>query len=370
MRLATTALCLVILAAPVAAEEPPPVTILAAGNRLVISCDDPEALLLVTDLARMLTRPGAGDGDFTVIRLRHARAADAARLLDECSNGVREQAVQGGRGMNPFMGGFGGVPAPVVTTTRSEGNLRVVADPGTNSLIIQAKPMQLLGIRRLLDQIDVGDSDSGALVRTWPLPPFKYARAIDVAQLLREVYRENVGAGGPEATNGGSSRGRPAPLSIGVDDRSNRLIVACSEKLKTDIEELVNQLESSARDTPKTVKVMRIQGIDPMLVQRAVEAINGRTTPVAQSAPAQNMSGFDPSRMNGMNRGGFDPNGGVGGPGQGGFNPGFGGGLPGVIVPGGFGPPGMIPGGGNNGPNPAGGNNPGGGRRGGNRGRG
>src|SRR5207249_2973067 len=186
---------------------------------------------------------------------------------------------------------------------------------------IQAKPLDLIGIRRLLDQaIDVGDADSAALVRTWLLPPFKYARAVDVAQLLREVYRDHVGAasGSGDATmaaTNGRAAARPAPLSIGVDDRSNRLVLACSEKMKTDIEEVVNQLESSARDTPKTVKVMRIQGIDPLLVQRAVEAINGRSTPVAQT-PA-------PQGMNGMNRGDFDPGNGFGNPGQGTLNPGF-----------------------------------------------
>src|SRR5438309_8455062 len=93
--------------APSAGDESAPVTIMAVGNRLFVTSDDPQALALVNELVRMLTKPGAGDGDFAVIRLRNARAADAARLLDECYNGTRDAgAGQGGRGLNPFMGGF------------------------------------------------------------------------------------------------------------------------------------------------------------------------------------------------------------------------------------------------------------------------
>src|SRR5262249_58386255 len=88
-----------------------PVTITAAGNRLLITSDDPEALALVQDLVRVMTQTPTGEGDFEIIRLTNANAADAARVLDEAYNGSRQQGGPGGGfPFNPF--GFGGGGGP------------------------------------------------------------------------------------------------------------------------------------------------------------------------------------------------------------------------------------------------------------------
>lgn len=347
----------------VANEQTAPVTIMAVGNRLVVSSDDPEALKLVQELVRMLTKTNAAEGDFTIIPLRNARAADAAQILDECYNGTRQNGSFRGRGTGGGFGGFAGPTAFAQTTpaTPAENRIRVVADSATNALIVQAKPLDLIGIGRLLASIDSGETDSNAVIRTWMLEPFKHARAADVAQLLRDVYHEQMKGG---ASSEGSSRGaaRPAALSIGVDDRSNRLILACSETTKEDIVTLVKQLEQSAQDTPKTVRVMQVKGIDPLLVQRAIEAIQGRPA-AAPPTNGNGMSGFDSARA-GSSRGGFgSANGGGfsggsfgqagvgsstfngGGFGPGGFGGGFNaGGFPGGgFGRGGFGASGILP---------------------------
>jgi type II secretory pathway component GspD/PulD (secretin) len=61
------------------------VTILVAGNRLVVTCDDPQVIVLVQELLRGLAP--SQQGDFEVIRLVHAKAVDVARVLDETFNG-------------------------------------------------------------------------------------------------------------------------------------------------------------------------------------------------------------------------------------------------------------------------------------------
>jgi hypothetical protein len=71
---------------------------------------------------------------------------------------------------------------------------------------------------------------------------------------------------------------KPTALSIGVDERSNSLLLFCSQALYEDIGKLVDYLELSAKPTStKTVKVISVKGIDPALVQQAVDAIQGRT---------------------------------------------------------------------------------------------
>jgi Bacterial type II/III secretion system short domain len=99
-----------------------------------------------------------------------------------------------------------------------------------------------------------------------PHAPFKlkYARAVDVAQVLMAVYREqmnysqNLGLmrnratrGGPPASNqqpDASMPPRPSKLSIGVDEQTNSIVVACTEAMYKEIWQLVEELEQAAKD--------------------------------------------------------------------------------------------------------------------------
>src|SRR5204863_3701795 len=69
--------------APPAPGTPPPVNIVAIGNKLIITSDDPDALALAADLVRLYTKTPRDPAEFTVIKLKTAVAADAARILDE-----------------------------------------------------------------------------------------------------------------------------------------------------------------------------------------------------------------------------------------------------------------------------------------------
>lgn len=192
-----------------------PITLTAFSNRLVVTTDDPQALALVAELFRML-QAAATAGDFEVVRLKNAKAVNAARILDEVFNGTR-----------PGRGGTTGAPAVAVRADR----VRVVADPDTNSLLIQASPLDMLTIRNLLSQaLDAGPTDSEIVNRTWVLGPFKYARATDIAGVIKAVYAKE------------------SPLSVGVDERTNSLVLGCSEALYRDIEAVASRLDAAARD--------------------------------------------------------------------------------------------------------------------------
>jgi type II secretory pathway component GspD/PulD (secretin) len=303
---AATSLGAAEAAAPGARHGPgagAPVTILAAGNRLLVSTDDPQAMAFVLELVRLLTRGPGGDGDFQIIKLKYAGAAEVARILDELYNDTPAPA-------NPS-NGQGGGPAASAPAAPRESRIRVVADPGSNSLLVRARPADLESIHRLLEKaIDAGKTDSSAVLRTWLLPPLKHARATAVAHVLRDVYHERMspdlgptavdGAGevGPSRAGGRQNRngevgGRPRPvaLSLGVDDQTNRLVLVCSERLKDEVQELVEQLDAAARSTARTVKVVPVKGIDPLLVKQAIDAIQGRSTgplrPTSGNGPAE-----------------------------------------------------------------------------------
>jgi type II secretory pathway component GspD/PulD (secretin) len=195
---------------PEAKDQPkaPPVTLTATGNKLIVACDDPEVLALVQELTRLMTQKH-GEGDFEVIRLKYASAADAAKVLDEAFNGP------------------GGVSGKL-------GRIRVVADPVTNSLLLKATPMDLLVIKHLLRvALDVAKDEARPEIQTWTIP-LKNATAAEMAKVIQSVY---LGEGGRPIEPG---------FTVGADPRSNTLILRSSPNLFKDIARLVEQLDAKA----------------------------------------------------------------------------------------------------------------------------
>jgi hypothetical protein len=187
-----------------AGKRPPPVTLTAAGNKLIVSSDDPQALALAQDLVRLLTAPQ--EGGLEVIRLKHAGAAEAAKVLDEAFNG----------------------PAGPAPGGRRAGRVRVVPEPITNALIVRASPLDLLTVRRLLSgALDVASDRAEAGPRTYVLPPLRHAGAADLAKVLRELYQ-----GGGKAT-----------FTVAVEARTNTLILRASPAVYEDVKKLVERLD-------------------------------------------------------------------------------------------------------------------------------
>ena len=363
----------------------PPVYIRAFGNKLTIWSEDKDALARAQELIQYFMRSSA-EGDFEVIRLKNASAVEAAKVLDEVFNG--RDSSRSSRGSSSFGGGFPGFGGfdpsscigarspsssmPSTPSTRTE-IIRVVADPTTNTLLVRASPLDMLRIRRLLmKSIDSTENDSMGVMRTFIIKP-QYANADDVAQILTTVYHDLTKGSASSGSSGGfsgfsfsgyssrssdSSGSRPAPLSIGIDERTNSLVLYCTPAMRDNIQSLVDELDKGAKDTTRTVKIVSIQGIDPTLLEQAIAAISGTQSNNRRVGSSSMGSSGYPGGNNGLPsdfRGGSSGVGGYSGgyPGSGsssygrGGTPGGGfGGPPGGSF-GGFGGP---PGGGMGGP--------------------
>jgi type II secretory pathway component GspD/PulD (secretin) len=279
------------------------VQITVIGNQLLITCDDPQVLAATTEMLHFLLGGLSSGPQIEVIKLKHAEAVEAASLLDQLYNGLRQPVAplpEGDDGNLPVESGGrsrrrAASAAPVVL---GEGRIRVVPDPTTNSLLVRATPLDILGIRRLLDTvIDITPPDSAGLMRVWVLPPLKNTSAPRVAEVLRDVFRQQMndsvnlvrgvdaddfngpGGGRARGSNRGGGRSTQAvTLSIGVDAISNTIVLSCSEKTKDTVRQLVEQLDTIAKDSLRTVQVVRVDGMDPQLVQRALDVLQGRRT--------------------------------------------------------------------------------------------
>lgn len=174
----------------------PPVRFFATGGRLVVASDDPQALLLVLQLVKLYTDPLAGD--LKVVRLRHGSAASMAPVLDQLFNGR-------------------------AGSTKPE-RLRVVADPGSNTLLVKATPLDLLVIEKLIAQtLDVDSGHQESAQKTF-LISLRHVQAADVAKVLRDLF--------------------PAKsITIGVEARTNAVMLRCSEAVWQDVKAVVEKLD-------------------------------------------------------------------------------------------------------------------------------
>ncbi len=335
---------------PGRSDKPVFVAPLNNGKGIMIGSDDPDALILVEDLIRYLVQPG--EGTIAVIPLQHADATEAATTLNSLYN--ERQSQRGGNfPFMPFMPGMqmdfmgrGGDPRGGGPSTTSSGVVRIVADTRTNALLVKAPNLEMAKIRELVQTVlDVPDADSDALAKTYQIT-LKYYRASDAANVIRDVYRDFVNRSGRDAGpggmqgimfspfpfmgggrdrerdgGGGNNRStRASSLSLGVDERSNSLILYCTEGVYRQVLSLVDRLEESAMGNPKIVKVVRLN-LDPAVVQSAALVMNNRSSAASGTQPSNNFGsqpfGASPFAPNSAPGGGFAGTG---------FQGGFGGG--------------------------------------------
>lgn len=356
-------------------DNRPPINITVVGNKLIISSEDPEALQLISNLARYYTYqdPNKPQERFEIIRLRYADAAEAVKVLTEVFNGPARATTggQGGGGLGGQQGGgrggrgqggqggqqgllgmlFGGGAdaAGAQVGAAKPDRVRLVAETGSNSLIVvKASPMDLAIMKMILkDAIEKGpEEDQESVQRTYTIY-LKNTTAFEMANTVRNVYSNFMGSGasrggnnaanqrfaamfGQQQSSSGDSTSKPPALTIGTDERSNCLIVHCSKSVYDSIESLVEELDAKAESPRQVVKTIQLKGIDPNLMLEAINAMQGRSNTSNNSRTASNQRG---NNLGGGFGGGLYGGSGFGGTGGGFGGPGGGMGMPG----GGFG---------------------------------
>jgi hypothetical protein len=209
------------------------------------------------------------------------------------------------------------------------------------------------------------------------LIPVYNTSAEKIAATVRQVYADRVtgsggGGGGRQPSpedfmrmlrggrgGGGNDRRKeaePEKLTIGVDDRSNSLVVSASDALFNEVKLLVDEIDQPAAEDNVTTRVVTLRNANPQAVQEAIQALIGpeaKSTPIKEEGATQVSQGRD---FEGMRRGmEFMQGAGGGFRGPGGGGPGGGGPGGGFQRGGGFGGPGGERGGAERGGGPGGG---------------
>ena len=296
------------------ATQPPAQTnkgdilIMPGTGGIVIASDDQEALDKLEDLIMMLSDRIASSGtDYTVFYLKYVQADVASDLLTKIMSGgsssggddggsllgdLAGDMLGGGGGlMGSLLGGFGG--GDTGSSYTASGSFSIISDGRLNALVVQAGPTDIEQLLEIIDQ-----KHSPEEIRTKPKPrmiPVLFTSVEDVSNVVKSVYADRISApasGGqqkqpnPEdfikALRGGGKGGgdtapksEPEKMTIGVDIRSNSLVVSASDPLFEEVKELVEQLDLAGDDTDQTMQVLTINSSNPESIQQALESILG-----------------------------------------------------------------------------------------------
>src|SRR5262249_26775960 len=198
---------------------------------------------------------------------------------------------------------------------------------------------QVMDALKVLDSSELPESLKDRVPR---MIPVEHADVTEIAEIVRDVYKEQLEGSGQQQQGGnrgggfnnpvaamwmggmgqqppqGGRGGRNVLLSIGVDTRTSHLVVSASDSLYRQVEALVKSLDESANLARRTVRVVSLQNSNSLVVQQTLGSLlgkvktsavrndksatpgNGQTpgqSPNANPAPGTNSSDVDPTTM-------------------------------------------------------------------------
>jgi len=307
--------------APVAPEaaassdrEPAEIRIAVTSSGIIIASEDTKALDELEKLLRTVSGPTAlqGQREISVFYLKYAKADVAYQLLQEVLGGHTSDTggsllgdmasnLLGGGLIGGLVGGLAGgtSSSSASTALQASGPVTVVADPRLNALIVEANPVDLAFVEQMLRVIDKESSETDIQTAgVTRLIPVIYSSADEVASVLREAFADRMagsqGRGQGQQPNpedllralrgqrsqreDSQTRGEPAKMTVGVDSRSNSVIVTAPEPLFRQVEELVRQIDQPGSTDTDVVSVVPIKVSDPALVQKTLNSILGSSS--------------------------------------------------------------------------------------------
>lgn len=329
-----------------------PIVLAMTPAGLMIASEDEEAL---NDFERLLgVLAGSVDSDSgpkaTVFYLKHAKAQAVADILNRilasattrtattASTPPPGQPTQPGSSSNPaasgmlgYMLGTGGTPGGISLT----GPVLITADTRLNALVVQANPADVDTVEQILQVLDQKESPEDILAQPKPrLIPVYNTQASEVAEIVKQVYQDRMITG----AGGGSSGGRPSNpmeffqmmrgsrdgrdgrdgrsgspssgsdsverMSIGVDERTNSVIVCAPDLLYQEVKQLVEQLDEAASQKQESVRVVTLHGVSAQAAQQALAALMGDQVQSSGSGRSSSRSSSSSSSRSSSDRGG------------------------------------------------------------------
>jgi len=317
-------------------QAPADIIVTITPNGIVIASDDLDALDDYEALLQTFLSQAASAANQPVIfYLKYAPADMAAELLRQIITGETPDDGGGGGLIGDMAADMlgdvgGGLLSGLLgagsgsTTSLLPGSLTIVPDTRMNMLIVNGTPAELDLIEQLLVIIDSEGPPVPHETKGRPrLIPVYYTSADEVANVVRSAYASRIeGAagqqrqpspedfiralrgGGRGSRNGGGggrdSQNAQVTMAVGVDARSNSLVVTAPQPLFDEVAAFVTDLDQAGAGTREITRVHSFSGVSPTLVQSALNSIvgssasttmTGRTNTTSAQTPQQPFGG-------------------------------------------------------------------------------
>jgi len=260
----------------------------------------------VLKLVEELDQPVPPETEYQVFRLEHTTPRRVEEMIDKLYSSANE----------------GNEPVGLATRVRVYGDIR------TNSVVVQARPRDLVEVESLIKKLDVAESGPVSQLKIIPL---KYANADELSQTLRQAIQSVVSPSGnsggqnsgfPQGNNqqdGGSSggtsdlnevkstilqflsidQGRPlrsgilSDIRINSDPRTNSLVVSAPEQSLALIEAVILNLDRPASAVAE-IKVFELARGDATAMAGLLSQIFNTTTGGGTGNNQQTQTGTRP----------------------------------------------------------------------------
>lgn len=285
-------------------ENVDPIFITPGAGMTVIASRDVEALDALEDLlATILQTSTAGGRQYAVFYLKFADASTAAALLNSIFGGESGAggslmgdlagAAVGGAG-GDLLGDLLGMGGGAESVGFDSVSVDVVPDLRLNALYVYASQTDLQVVNKLLRVIDQPRGpdriESTGVAR---LITVENTSASDIAAVVREVFKDRLdgGSGGGQpspqdflrAMQGGGNTAddqEPEKMTLGIDERSNSLVVRSSEPLFEQVKALVEDLDRAGVERPVSTRVVSLRNTSSTALRETLVSLLGEKAEV------------------------------------------------------------------------------------------
>jgi type II secretory pathway component GspD/PulD (secretin) len=259
-------------------QSPSPIRITRGPNGLVITSNDTQALDQLQDL---IDHVQPQRDDFKIFHLKFAYALSVKLNLEDIFDDAEDK--DSNRRMPWYYYEYGNNNSTEKPSRLSQRRkIKFIDDYDTNTILVKnADPVQLRKVEEIIKFYDKPEPPDSQSIRKIEIFKLDHAKAQQVAEVIKEVYRDLLSANDKALQNGQQQQQEERRvyyydnwgdgddtndtkmpkfkglLSIGIDAPSNSLIVSAPEFLMRGLKQIIADLDAAARPS-STVQVVKV----------------------------------------------------------------------------------------------------------------
>lgn len=274
-----------------------PIAITIQGGNLVIVSEDEAALDRLEDVIASLASAMPPKSQWTVFYLRSADATQTASILERLfptsSVSTSVGASSDGGFMSELSGGLSSMGRGIMGMSGLDSvlsgpqTLRIIPDVRSNSLFVSGPPHQIDEVEDVLRILDASELPEQLRDRAPRYIAVKHAQVDEVAEIIRDVFKEELtppqpvqqqrgGGGGanPFAAlmggGGGSATAAKVQMTLGIDYQNSRLYVSSSDPTFQQVQTVVEEIDSAALEARRAIRVVPLQHASSTIIRQTI----------------------------------------------------------------------------------------------------